>query len=83
MERDFNKEYNMNIIKEVIKIRNDILEPKTRRLFNLVKGVILAIFVGVDQAYFHLNGYIFLILFIVLFVVMEFITKLIIKRFYW
>ena len=66
-----------------IKNKNDILEPRTRRNINLIKGVILAIFVGLDQGYFHLNGYIFLVLFIVLFVVLELITKLIIKKLYY
>lgn len=66
-----------------IKNKNDILEPKTRRNINLIKGIILAIFVGLDQGYFHLNGYIFLALFIALFIIMELVTKLIIKKLYY
>ncbi|MGL5576398.1 MAG: hypothetical protein ACRDCW_12720 [Sarcina sp.] len=68
----------------MIDIRNnDILGPKTRMTFNLVKGAVLAIFVILDQVCFHLNGYLFLALLVGLFIVMELITKLIIKTFYW
>lgn len=66
-----------------IKNKNDILEPRTRRNINLIKGIILAVFVGLDQGYFHLNGYVFLALFIGLFIVLELITRLIIKKLYY
>ncbi|MGL5820365.1 MAG: hypothetical protein ACRCYE_01865 [Sarcina sp.] len=50
---------------------------------NLVKGLILALFVVLNYLFFNLNDYVFVVIFVLLIVVMELLTKYAKKKFLW
>ncbi|MGL5068679.1 MAG: hypothetical protein ACRC6T_12860 [Sarcina sp.] len=67
----------------MIGISKEYLGPKAKMTINLIRGLILAVFVVLNQVYFNLNGYVFLALFIGLFIAMELILRFMKKIFYW
>lgn len=62
---------------------NSNFGPKTQMTINLVKGLILALFVILNYMFFHLNDYLFLVIFVALIIIMELLTKFAKKKFLW